>query len=463
MRSFLPFRSLPSTAHAALLAAFTLALPAPPARAGDVVTPSGFNAETRPAAGPVVLFLADGRALLSTGSFGADELSIQHADGSVTLYAQGIGGLAGVAQEPSTGALVVGDSNGPIPLLRLVDLNDDGDALDAGEMVAHPTPWPLVAGESPLPFGLAFRPGAAQDELYVSASSPSFQPGMVIRVAGGTAGLWATDGLLFPGGLAWDDDTLHVADSVFDPGSPTFFSGSVMAFRDGNGDDDALDAGEAELFASGLNGAYALRRAGDGSFYLSGVTQLADGSGAIARLLPDDDDDGRSDGIEHVVISGIGSFASEMLLVEGRAGLVPGSAGNGALWISGFTIAGSSIAGNVIVRSAPHAALSVIGEVANDSAFDLVVDGEPGALALAVLSLDGAGPTLYGLGDLCVGFSLPHVILPLGAVAADGQASVTVVLHGLANAVGTEFFAQGFTLQGGDVGIGNRLPLVIAP
>jgi hypothetical protein len=454
---------MPPAVPAALLAALTVALASPPARAGDVVTPSGFNAETRLAEGPVVLFLADGGALLSTGSFGADELSVRHGDGSVSLYAQGIGALSGVAQEPSTGALVVGDSFGAIPLLRLVDLNGDGDALDAGEMVAHPTPWPLVGGESPVPFTMIFRPGAPQDELFITVSFFSGQPGAVLRFAEGGASVWAGDGLAFPAGLAFDGETLLVADSVFDPGSPTFFSGSVHAFTDGNDDNDALDAGESAIFADGLNGASALRRAQDGSFYLSGVTRLPEGTGAVARLLPDTNDDGVSDGIDPTWVSGLGSFSSELVLAEGSAGLLPGSAGDGALWISEFTTAGPLLAGNVIVRSAPHAALSVIGKVANDSAFDLVVDGEPGATALAVLSLDGAGPTLYGLGDLCVGFSLPHVILPLGAVAADGQASVTVVLHGLANAVGTEFFAQGFTLQGGDVGIGNRLPLVIAP
>jgi hypothetical protein len=453
MRSYIP-------STLALLALLIGAAPA--AHAGGILVPSGFNAETRPAPGSVVLFLADGRALLSTGSFGADKLSIQQPDGSVTLYAQGIVGLSGVAQEPSTGALVVGDSAGPIPLLRLVDLNHDGDALDAGELSAHPTPWPLVSGESPLPFTLGFRPGAAQDELYVSVSSPSFQPGAVLRIAGGAASVYAAGGLSFPAGFAWDGDTLYVADSVFDPGSPTFFSGSVTAFRDGNDDGDALDAGESQLFASGLNGAYALRRAG-GALYLSGVTDLSDGSGAVARLQPDGNGDGLTDGIEHVVFSGIGSFASEMVLVEGGAGLLPGSTGDGALWISGFTTAGPPIAGNVIVRSAPHAALTVSGTVANDAVFGLTVDGEPGAAALVVLSLDTDGPTLFGIGDVCVGFGGPHLLLPLGTIGGGGQAATAVVLHGVADAVGTAFVAQGFTLLGGDVGIGNAHTLVIAP
>jgi hypothetical protein len=454
MRSFPTF---PSLALAVLAGA------APAASAGDVTVPSGFNAETRPAAGPVLLFLDDGRALLSTGSFGAEELSALDPDGSVTPYATGIGALAGVAQEPSTGAVVVGDSFGPHPLLRLVDLDGDGDALDAGETTAHPTPWPLVGGESMLPFLLGFRPGAAQDELYVTASSPTGQPGVVIRVAGGEADVYATDGLSFPGGMAWDGDTLYVADSVFDAGSPTFFSGTVHAYRDLDDDGDALDAGEAALFASGLNGAYALRRAADGAFWLSGVTDLADGSGALARLLPDGDGDGLSDAIEPVVVSGLGSFATEMLLVEGGAGLVAGSAGDGALWITHSLPDFSIYDGNVIVRSAPHAALAVEGEVANDSAFDVVIDGEPGALALAVMSLDADGPTLTGIGDLCLGFAAPHVLLALGPVGAGGQAVTTVPLHGVGNAVGTEFLLQGFTLQADDVGISNALTLVIAP
>jgi hypothetical protein len=149
--------------------------------------------------------------------------------------------------------------------------------------------------------------------------------------------------------------------------------------------------------------------------------------------------------------------------VEGGAGLLPGSTGDGALWISGFTTAGPPIAGNVSVRRAPHAALTVSGTVANDAVFGLTVDGEPGAAALVVLSLDTDGPTLFGIGDVCVGFGGPHLLLPLGTIGGGGQAATAVVLHGVADAVRTAFVAQGCTLLGGDVGIGNAHTLDSAP
>jgi len=41
--------------------------------------------------------------------------------------------------------------------------------------------------------------------------------------------------------------------------------------------------------------------------------------------------------------------------------------------------------------------------------------------------------------------------------------ATSIVLHGLDGLVGTAFAAQGFTLQGGEVGIGDALSLVIAP
>ncbi|HVQ23578.1 MAG TPA: hypothetical protein VMV01_00290, partial [Planctomycetota bacterium] len=167
-----PSRRRPRPAALALAIVGALAAAAPAALALGVVVPSGFNAETRLAAGPMIAVLADGTRVLSTGSFGAEQLSLQHADGSVTLYAQGIGSLSGLVQSPSSGALVAGDSFSAVPLLVIADLNSDGDALDPGEVAPHPVRLPVLQGRSPpLPFSLSFRPGAPSDELYVSASN----------------------------------------------------------------------------------------------------------------------------------------------------------------------------------------------------------------------------------------------------------------------------------------------------
>src|SRR5262245_5505644 len=186
MRSLLelvPGRSAGFTflASAALFAAL------PAARAGVITTPSGFNVETQ--AGPgLFAILPDGRALYSTGFFGADQLSLRQPDGTLTLFATGFGSLAGLAQSPVTGDIVVGDSFFAPALRVLRDLNHDGDTLDAGEDTPHPAVLPVLSnGAAPLPFDLQFKPGT--DELYLSGSTPfGINPtlGVVLRIAGAT-------------------------------------------------------------------------------------------------------------------------------------------------------------------------------------------------------------------------------------------------------------------------------------
>ena len=87
----------------ALTAAVTTGILSAGAQAGGFVVPAGFNFESVPAAGPAVTQLLDGRILVSTGFFGADELSVLQPDGTAVLFATGFGSLAGVAQSPVTG------------------------------------------------------------------------------------------------------------------------------------------------------------------------------------------------------------------------------------------------------------------------------------------------------------------------------------------------------------------------
>ena len=455
--------AMSSSASLAFRGAAALALvllaPASRAAASDVVVPSGLNAETRLAAGPMIAELADGTRVLSTGFFSAEQLSLQHADGSVTVYAEGIGSISGVAQSPSTGDLVVGDSFSATPLLVISDLNDDGDALDPGEVAPHPVALPpLPLGAAPLPFSVGFRPGAATDELYVTISAPSAsEPGAVYRVADGACTTYAT-GFGYPGGLAWDGDTLYVAQNT------TGFEGQVFALTDLNDDDDALDAGEMVLFAAGLAGGSGLVRADDGYFYLAGVTDLSNFTGALARLAPDGGDaDALSDAIDPAYVSGLGSFSTSMVLLEGGAGFGPGSAADGELWCGQFNPDFSQLQGNVIVRSAPHATLALTGTVANNQAFTLHVGGEPGSVAVALFSLDQDDVTLYGIGDLRLGFGAPYLIVPMGGIGGGGEAALTLTLHNMGGAVGLPFTLQGFTLKAGQVGIGNALDLVVQP
>ena len=439
-----------ATALAAAVAALAAASPA--ALAQGAVVPSGFNAETRLAAGPMIAVLADGTRVLSTGSFGADQLSLQHADGTVTLYAQGLGSLSGFVQS-SSGALVAGDSFSAVPLVVIDDLNHDGDALDPGEVAPHPVRLPVLQGsDPPLPFALSLRPGAARDELYVSASNP----GVVLRVAEGAATVYA-DGFDYPAGMAWDGDTLYVAQST------ASFVGEVYALTDGNADGDALDPGEKLLFAGGLGGASGLVRASDGQLYLSGVPDPSDFSGAVARLAPDLDHDGQSDAIDPAYVSGLGSFSTSLVLLEGAGGFTAGSAGDGELWCGEFKPDFSLLQGNVIVRSAPHAALSLTGVVANNQSFTLHLAGETGSAAVSIFALDQSGTTLYGLGDLAVGFGAPYLVAPLPPIGGSGESTLHLTLHAVGGAVGLPFTLQAFALKGGEVGCSNALELVVLP
>ncbi len=426
---------------------------APAALAGALALPSGFNVETHPDAGPLLLPLPDGSDLLSTGGFGAAGIARRLPDGSVIPFAAGFGSLAGAALSPVTGEIVVGDSFGAAALRVLVDLNVDLDCLDAGEDVPHPAGLPVLSnGASPLPFDVTFRPGT--DELYMSGSTPfGVLPvlGVVVKLSGGGSAVFA-DGLGFAAGLQWSGDTLFVADV-----DSMTFAGRVVSLRDLDADGDALDAGEAADFATGLSGGSDLALAKDGSLYLSGLFDLGTFTGSVGRLLPDGDGDGTSDGVDEGFLTGF-SFSAGLSLSEGTGGFVPGVDGDGLLVAGDF-----GFDGDLLVRTAPFADLTLTGTVANDSSFTLTVGGEPGAGALLVLSLDQSGLTLPGIGDLGLGFGAPHVILGLVPLDGAGSSAVTVVLHDVDALVGTAFTAQGFTLQDGEIGIGDALDLVIAP
>jgi hypothetical protein len=142
--------------------------------------------------------------------------------------------------------------------------------------------------------------------------------------------------------------------------------------------------------------------------------------------------------------------------MEGAGGFVPGAGGDGELLVQDFGVAGWTV-----LRSAPGATLSLTGAVANNSVFTLSVAGQPGALPLVVLSLDTSGVTLPGVGDLCLGFAQPNVILTLPAIGGGGSSSLTLALHGVDGAVGLPLAIQGFVIESGKIGIGNALDLTV--
>jgi hypothetical protein len=184
----------------------------------------------------------------------------------------------------------------------------------------------------------------------------------------------------------------------------------------------------------------------------------------VARVLPDDDNDGMSDGLDELWIDGVG-FTGVMVLDEGPGGFVPGASGDGILYIADFDVFG----GSRDVRTAPFAHLAIDGDtdgvLSDNSAFDLTITGAPGASTIFVLSLDTTGITIPGIGDVCLGFSGIHVlsgVLPLGR---DGSFETRLRLDdvGASQTLPLPLNIQAFTLEGGDVGISNGLQLVIEP
>ncbi len=433
-----------------LIASLSLALFAPTGSAGQFDLPSGFNLESAPGTGSVFGTLLDGTVLKSTGSFGADSLLAVQPDGSTLLFATGFGSLAGVAQSEVSGEIVVGDSFFMPSLWSLADLNGDGDALDAGEMVPYVVQPPVLSnGAAPLPFDLAFAPGT--DDLYMSGSTPfgvSPTLGVVTRSSGGAVAVYG-DSMGFAGNMVFSGGSLYISDL-----DASTFVGRVLTLTDGNGDDDALDMGEAIEFASGLTGAGGLVQVADGSFYLSGMSDTVDFSGCVGRLLPDLNNDGVSDGLEECVFDGF-VFAGGLTLIEGAGGFTAGAAGMGTLYVGDF-----SFSGDRTIRSAPLATTSVTGDVGPNSLVTVTVGGAPGAGALFGISLDTNGSTLFGIGDLGFGFNAPAALSPVFTVDGAGVADIDLLFRALPALVGQPLVIQGFTIEGSAVGIANPLDFV---
>lgn len=430
-----------------LIAGLALACLSPAAVAGGFDLTPGFNLESAPGSGSVFGTLLDGTVLKTAGSFGNASLVAVQPDGSTLPFAVGFGSLDGLAQSELSGEIVVGDSLFTPSLWSLFDLNGDGDALDPGEMTAYAVQPPVLSnGAAPLPFDLAFAPGTS--DLYMSGSTPfGISPtlGVVTRSSAGAVAVFA-DNMGFAGNMVFSDGSLYVADV-----DTTTFAGRVLTLTDGNGDDDALDAGEAIEFASNLSGAGGLVQAADGSFYLSGMTDSADFSGCVGRLLPDLDGDGVHDGLQECVFDGF-VFTGGLTLIEGPGGFVPGAAGMGTLYVGDFTFSGDRT-----IRSAPVATTTVTGTVGPNSLVTISVGGTPGAGALFGISLDTNCTTIFGIGDIGFGFAAPAALSPVLTVDGTGVADFSLLFRALPAIVGQPLVIQGFTIEGSAFGIGNPL------
>jgi hypothetical protein len=414
------------------------------ALAGDITKPSGFNIETVDAAGPIAAVLDDGSWLLTTPG---PSLTRRAPDGTLSLFAEGFQSIDGVSQSTLSGDIAVGDLISPEIIWLLRDLNNDGDALDAGERTAYPTTHPELSNGLPtLAFDVAFEPGT--DVLYLIGTTnfmvfPSLPA--IVRYEGGEGSVYFTD-LGFSGGLAFRDGVLYAASL-----NSSLFVGEVFALLDDNDDGDAMDPGESSLYATGLSGSNHLTFDAEGGLWVSGGFGSA---GCVGRLLPDGDENGLPDGVEECVFEGFG-FSTKLTLFEGSGGFIPGSTGQGELWMGDF-----GFAGNIVARSAPLASVEVLGTVGPGEEIEVILRGEPGADGLFIVSLDTVGSTLPGVGDLCLGFSELHAISPLLLLDGAGEASCRLQFPPLGNLVGEDLVFQGFTIEDGEIGVGNSLDFI---
>ena len=203
---------------------------------------------------------------LTDGNGDGDALDV----GERTLYAEGDFGTTSVAIQGNHLLLTSAFED---QVFRLTDENGDGDALDANENIAV---TPLID----------FTVGLLDDGtggFYVSSFS-------------GDAVYHAVDNN-DDGDMLDVNETLSYADSVFggidgpwgmeshEQGGfllADYSDGQVLWARDANGDGDALDQGDVQLFADGI------------AFPIDIV--------AVAECSPDADGDGDVDGIDFLII-----------------------------------------------------------------------------------------------------------------------------------------------------------------
>ena len=186
-----------------------------------------------------------------------------------------IGAIAAVSSAASAApAYLVSESTGG-NVWRIQDVNNDGDALDVGERTLWATG--LTLGASLESVGA----GVFATDVHSPISPNLDQVVRLIDINGdgdaldaGESLIWA-DNLSLPLGSWYDSaNGFYVAEQL---------TGDVLHFSDNNGDGDALDAGESVLFADGIAGARDLLPWGD-DLLVSGLTlgevfKLSDNNG----------------------------------------------------------------------------------------------------------------------------------------------------------------------------------------
>jgi glucose/arabinose dehydrogenase len=190
--------------------------------------------------------------------------------GETTLFAMLPGGspppVAAALACQGDGTLLVSDAAAGL-LYHVRDLNHDGDALDADEVVP-------VAGSLANPTALAVRP----DGKVLLAESLFAVPLRILidRNADGDYFDFA-ENLSYVENLAPGQDLVAVEDRIAYLTRPS--DGCVLRLFDGTADDDALDFGEVLTYAQGLTAPYAVTADAAGLF-----VACRDAAGTVYRV-----------------------------------------------------------------------------------------------------------------------------------------------------------------------------------
>lgn len=197
--------------------------------------------------------------------------------GEVLLFAEWTGGppapTFSALAPAATGVLYVADSvNGR--LLRLEDANGDGDALDFNELQ-------IVGDGLTSPVSLTIRP----DGCVLAAQNLAVVPVRILRDRNGDGDFFDfAENLSYAENVAPGNGLVATGDWSSYLARPA--TGDVLLLRDLTGDHDALDFGEVVTYAAGM--ASAAHLAADGATAL--YAAAADAPGTVYRVVDSNGD-----------------------------------------------------------------------------------------------------------------------------------------------------------------------------
>jgi hypothetical protein len=236
-----------------------------------------------------VLFVADSNsAVFKIIDLNSDGDALDF--GEVSVYAQFPPGpptaLRGLAWHSSMGGLVTTESNSGSAYL-LTDLNSDGDALDAGELL-------LVSTGLQSPLAVATRP----DGMIIITQNTSSVPLRILSDRNNDG-----DFLDFAENLSYAENATPGAD-LFIKDIRTAFAtipaaGQIIKVQDLTGDDDAMDFAELVLYTGSLPSPHWITGLSDGVLFVA----CDDAAGSIFRVQDSNDDGDALDFGETVLVA----------------------------------------------------------------------------------------------------------------------------------------------------------------